>query len=284
MVMISKFNDLEKKNTLIRFGIVISCFTIWIFYRLFSQVDEKKWDYIYCFEDRLLTEFFLNTTIYISQNLWIRDFLLIAGSAFLDIFMVSFLVVYVIRGYSWGPLLHMALFYGLRGAVIQNLVIMQIYDTYVFEHPGFPSLIVPYFRAADFFYSGHTGCAILLGMQLADMGYPELKYVGIIISVFEGLILTVLRIHYSIDIVFGIIASHYIYYVSKFIAYYFDRLIPMTGEEGEVKGDLVEHYTKKFNDELKSNRNSVNQMKNGKCLSKSINNKNKENVEFEKNK
>ena len=219
--------ETQKTNIIVRLSLITCGFVIWLLYRYTLQSSDNKWDFIYCFEDRLLTSIFLPITNAISQNLYIRDLLLIASSAFLDVFMICFICVYISKGNSWAPLLHMGFFYGFRGAVVQNLVIMQIYDTYIFEYPGFPSLVVPYFRAADFFYSGHSGCALLLGLQMADMGYSELKYVGFLLGIFEGLVLTMLRIHYSIDIIFGLIASHYLYFVTKEIAKYADKIFPM---------------------------------------------------------
>lgn len=221
--------ETQKTNIILRLSLIACAFAIWLLYRysLRSSNNEKKWNFLYCFEDKLLSEIFLPITNYISQNLYIRDFLLITSSAFLDVFMICFICVYISKGNSWAPLLHMGLFYGLRGAVVQNLVIMQIYDTYIFEYPGFPSLVVPYFRAADFFYSGHSGCALLLGLQMADMGYAEMKYVGFLLGIFEGLVLTMLRIHYSIDIIFGIICGHYLYFVAKEVAKFADTIFPM---------------------------------------------------------
>ncbi len=256
----------QKINILIRFSLVILGFSIWLLYRFMLQSKNNEWKFLYCFEDRLLTTIFLPITNYISQNLYIRDFLLIASSAFLDIFMVCFICIYIAKGSSWGPLLHMGLFYGLRGAVVQNLVIMQIYDTYIFKYPGFPSLIVPYFRAADFFYSGHSGCALLIGLHMADMGYSEMKYVGFILSIFEGLVLTMLRIHYSIDIIFGIITSHYLYFIAKDIAYYLDWIYPMgllnnkgSNQEKEECSENKENYEIDKNKNISNRENPIDQ-------------------------
>jgi len=276
------FSESQKTNIIIRFFLVLFGFALWMLYRYMLQRSDKKWDFPYCFEDRLITKVFYNATIFISQNLYIRDFMLIASSAFLDIFMICFIFVYVTKGNSWAPILHMGLFYGLRGAVVQNLVIMQIYDTYVFEYPGFPSLVVPYFRAADFFYSGHSGCALLLGMQMSDMGYSEMKYVGFILGIFEGVVLTMLRIHYSIDIVFGLITSHYIYFVAKELAVYVDRICPMDVNNNEVdeKNNKTEELAANNNQQNKSfveDLSSDNYHKNKQFGKKS---KDKDNNEF----
>ena len=234
--MTISLNQIQITNILIKLAIVIIGFGIWMLYRFTLQKDDRKWDFIYCFEDKLITKVFAGATTYISQNLYIRDYLCIMSSAFLDIMMVTFLIVWVLKGNSWNPLIHMGLFYGVRGGVIQSLIVMQIYDTYLFEYPGFPSLIVPYFRAADFFYSGHSGCAVLLGLQLAEMGYSEMKYIGFILGIFEGFVLTILRVHYSIDIVFGIIISHYLFFVSRYVSKYVDMLFPM----GEYNKELID--------------------------------------------
>lgn len=220
-------SNLQVSNILIKLSIALIAFGIWMIYRFTLQQNDKKWTFNHSFEDKFLSSFLLGATNYISQNLYIRDYLLIMGSAFLDIFLVCFMITYIFKGNSWNPLVHISLFYFLRGAVMQSLIILEIYDTYIFENPGFPSMIVPYFRSADFFFSGHAGCSILIGLQMSDMGYTELKYFGFFLAIFEGFVLMVLRAHYSIDIVFGILISHYLYIISKYIGKYLDMLYPM---------------------------------------------------------
>ena len=69
----------------------------------------------------------------------------------------------------------MAGFYGIR-LVIQNLFLMKKPDGYIWEYPGFPSLVVPYGATNDFFYSGHMGGSLIATLEWAQYGK---KYVVI---------------------------------------------------------------------------------------------------------
>ena len=78
---------------------------------------------------------------------------------------------YIKFGNSIKPLIAFLLFYGLRG-IIQTFFLLDYYPIYLFTYPGFTSLSVPSSRAADFFYSGHTGCAFLITLNFKEMGEP----------------------------------------------------------------------------------------------------------------
>jgi hypothetical protein len=222
---------LKKKDILIRLSIVILSLAFWMAYRFYYLHDSKKpWTFNYCINDKLLTWAFYDLTRYAADNWYIRNFFLISGSNILDIYFISFLIVFIKKGNSWKPILHLLLFYGIRNVLVQGVFLFEIYDTYIFGDPGFPSIIVPFFRAPDFFYSGHAGCAVLTGLQFSDLGHPKLLYVGIIIALYEGFIMSVTRAHYSIDIIFGMMMAHYIYFLSEKLAKYTDKYIPVCGK------------------------------------------------------
>lgn len=217
----------KAKNIIIRLAIVNLCATFWFIYRHFYSKTIHEWTSRYCFEDKLLREVFHDLTMYISQNLNIRDILTITGSNLLDVFVVSFMFVYVLNGKSWKPFLHLGMFYALRGAIIQSVFLLEFYDTLLFANPGFPSLIVPFDRAPDFFYSGHVGCALIVGLSLHDMGYNEMFWVGLILAIYEAFVMTVLRAHYSIDVIFGLLVAHYLYFVAGKLSPWIDKMIPI---------------------------------------------------------
>jgi hypothetical protein len=156
---------------------------------------------------------------------------MISGSNILDVFFISFFILFVVKGNSWNPILHIILFYGVRNILVQQFFLFEIYDTYLFGDPGFPSIVVPFFRAPDFFYSGHAGCAVLTGLQFRDFGHPKLLYVGIIIAFYEGFIMCVTRAHYSVDIIFGMLIAHYIYFLSTKLSMYADKYLPVCGKK-----------------------------------------------------
>ena len=233
--------NLKKRDILLRLIVILLIGTFWMIYRLFYLTDSKStWDFKYCFKDKILLKGLGEVTKYISQNLNWRDFLLISGSNLLDIFSISFLIAFVKKGTSWNAIANFILFFGIRNLVVQSLILLEYYDTYLFNDPGFPSIVVPFQRAPDFFYSGHAGSAMILGLQFADLGYGHLKYVGIFLSAYEGFVMMVTRTHYSIDVVFGMLMAHYTYFLSKPVGRLLDKYLPFCNESNDrLNQDIV---------------------------------------------
>lgn len=64
---------------------------------------------------------------------------------------------YWIFNISTGRVIYaMAVFYLVR-AVTQGLVTLRFPEGYYWSDPNVPSIVVPYGRTSDFFYSGHCG-------------------------------------------------------------------------------------------------------------------------------
>jgi len=214
---------------------VVILLIIWILIRLFYlKEDPGVYDGLYCFNDKFLTVILKPITDFLSQHLLIRDLMLILGALFMDMGFLLFTIVYILRGNSWKEIFAIILFYGLRGS-FQSISFLQIYDTFIMEYPGFPSLMVPYFRTADFYYSGHTGASCLLALSYRDWGYTPIFYVYIFSTFYEALQMSIIRAHYSIDIIFGFIAAHYLFQISaKFSRSVLDVYLPIFGEKKSV--------------------------------------------------
>ena len=130
------------------------------------------------------------------KNLQLRDFFLLTGFLNLDILLLTFLAHYIRFGNSIKPLIGFLLFYVLRG-IIQNFFLLSYYPVYLFTYPGFFSIVVPYSRAADFFYSGHTGCATLVALNFRAIGEYKLFYYGCFVTFLQVVVMTVSRAHSS---------------------------------------------------------------------------------------
>jgi hypothetical protein len=63
--------------------------------------------------------------------------------------------------------------------------------------------------ATDFFFSGHTGLAVLGAVELARMGGRRWLYLGIVVVMFEATTVLVLRAHYTMDVFTGAVAARY---------------------------------------------------------------------------
>ena len=210
------------------------CFTflvIWIIYRLKrNSADELVVSSFYCFRDRYLIDYIYPITRFLSQNLHIRDLFLITGSNSLDVLMLSYVALYVKIGNSWRGILNLVLFYGIRG-VIQNHITLNYYHTYLYTEPAFFSIFVPVFKSPDFFWSGHCGITLIGALQFRNWGYKKTFYIGLLISFWEGVVMTSLRAHYSIDIIFGWLIAHHNFWMADIVADIMDKRFNIFGKQ-----------------------------------------------------
>src|SRR5262249_34189720 len=126
------------------------------------------------------------------------DGLLIVSSAFIDLFGIFLLGAWIF-GKSVRPFLGLVLLLGLRQG-FQALVALPPPAGMIWHYPGFPSLLVTYGVANDFFFSGHTAVAVLGAIELGRLGRPWLKVVGVLLAVFEATVVLALRAHYTMDV------------------------------------------------------------------------------------
>ncbi len=227
----------EKVKTLKK-RIVYTIAFCWIFYRLFFlRSDKGLQNFRYCFKDLILTDYLKHITDYLSQNLQVRDYVLILGSKLLDAVLPTYMVYFIFGGVSWHSVLVFALFYNIRGPLIQNLSGLEYYDTYLFGIPGYFSFSVPYFRAPDFFFSGHAGCAIACAFMFKKWGFNLLFYFAVLVGFVEGALMIVLRTHYFIDVIFGLIAGHYFFIWARVVAIPLDYFLPLSDEQRRINAE-----------------------------------------------
>ena len=69
--------------------------------------------------------------------------------------------------------------------------------------PGFPSLLVTYEVANDFFFSGHTAMAVYGGIELGRRFGRLGMGAGLMFAVFQVVVVLVLRAHYTMDVFTG---------------------------------------------------------------------------------
>jgi hypothetical protein len=205
---------------------------LFILYRIFQPNKDTLQEFPYQFCDKFLLNLFEGFTIFLSKNLQLRDFFLLTGFLNLDILLLTFLMHYIKFGNSIKPLFGFLLFYGLRG-LIQTFYLLDYYPIYLFNYPGFRSLSVPTSRAADFFYSGHTGCAFLVTLNLKEMGEFKLFIYGCFVTFMQMIVMTVSRAHYCIDVIFGLIVSHYCFIIANDYEVFLNKVFVCFASEEE---------------------------------------------------
>lgn len=217
--------------------ILICGLVIFIFYRITLPEENKLINFPHAFRDVVLLDYMETITIFLSQNLQLRDFTLLMGFMSLDAMMLVFVSYYIKHGNSFKPFICFLFFYGIR-AVLQSFYLLDFYPIYLFQYPGFFSFTVPTCRAADFFYSGHTGCAFLLALNFRSWGEKKLFYLGCVVTFIQMYVMTVVRAHYSVDVLFGLLVSHYVFVVMEDYCDIIDRIFPWfvsIKKENEVK-------------------------------------------------
>jgi len=95
----------------------------------------------------------------------------------------------------------------------------------IWHYPGFPSLLVTYHVANDFFFSGHTAIAVFGALELSRFRRTWLTWGAILLVLFEVLTVLVLRAHYTMDVFTGILAALSIARLSERLAPALERFL-----------------------------------------------------------
>jgi PAP2 superfamily protein len=160
---------------------------------------------------------------YFAHNATAANALLIVSSALIDV-LALFLLGSWLFGGTTRPFLGLFLLMTLR-QVMQAICALPPPPNMIWHDPGFPSLLVTYHVADDFFFSGHAAIAVFGAIELSRLHRNWLTVLAVLIAVFEIATVLVLRAHYTIDVFTGIVAALWIANLSERISPRLDRLI-----------------------------------------------------------
>src|SRR5438132_7448139 len=160
---------------------------------------------------------------YFSQNGGAANALLIASSGLIDA-LGLFLLGRWLFGGSVRPFLGLFLLMTLR-QLMQALCALPPPPNMIWHYPGFPSLLVTYHVANDFFFFGHTAIAVFAAIELSRLGRNWLTWGAILLVLFEVLTVLVLRAHYTMDVFTGILAALSIARLSERLAPALERFL-----------------------------------------------------------
>ena len=142
---------------------------------------------------------------YLVENPRVADALLITSSAVIDLFAI-FVLAAAIFGPTIRPFLGLLLLFFMR-QVCQALVALPAPEGMIWRYPGFPSLLVTYYVANDFFFSGHTAIGVYGAIEMARTGNRWLAVVGVVGAAYAAFSVLVLRAHYTMDVFTAVIAA-----------------------------------------------------------------------------
>lgn len=152
--------------------------------------------------------------LFFSQHIGLRHSLLIFSSMCIDLALLSSCIMWIFFGRSWRLIFSLFVFYISR-FLVQGLFQLKYPEGYLWEDPGILSLTVSYYKSNDFFFSGHVGLPIIVGLEFKEKGFTVM-YVFCLLSAFlEAFTMIVLRGHYCVDIITGAVMGHYVYMIVK---------------------------------------------------------------------
>jgi hypothetical protein len=160
---------------------------------------------------------------YFSQHPAAANAPLILSSALIDA-LGLFLLGSWLFGSSVRPFLGLFLLMALR-QLLQAMCALPPPPNMIWHYPGFPSLLVTYHVANDFFFSGHTAIAVFGAIELARLHRTWLTAAAVLLVFFEVATVLILRAHYSMDVFTGIVAALWVAHLVERISARLDRLI-----------------------------------------------------------
>ena len=158
---------------------------------------------------------------YFAQNTSAANGLLIVSSALIDA-LGLFLVGSWLFGGSVRPFLGLVLLMALR-QLLQALCSLPVPAGMIWHYPGFPSFLVTYHVANDFFFSGHTAIAVFGALELSRFHRKWLTSATILIVLFEVATVITLRAHYTVDVFAGILAALWVSRLSERLSPHLDQ-------------------------------------------------------------
>jgi hypothetical protein len=133
--------------------------------------------------------------------------LLIASSAIIDSLGILLLCKWIF-GSKLRPFAGLVITLLLR-EIVQGLVALPTPEGAIWHYPGFPSLLVTYGVANDYFFSGQTAIAVLGAAELIRARKPWLTGLALLMVVFEVSTVLCLRAHYTMDVFTGAVTALY---------------------------------------------------------------------------
>lgn len=167
------------------------------------------WDGLFALTSPL-NEFFI-------ANSLLRHLLLIFSSFLIDVQYLFFCFHYAFFGNSARPLIFLTIFYLFR-MFIQSIFMMRYPEGMAWDYPGIPSFSISYAYTTDFFFSGHVGILVFTSLE----NHCNKNYKMMVLSIFSVIVefnvMVVLRGHYSIDLISGMIFGHYFWGIANKLA------------------------------------------------------------------
>jgi PAP2 superfamily C-terminal len=162
-----------------------------------------------------------SANLYLHHHPVAANALLVVSSGIIDLLGIFLLSMWIFQSEP-RPFVGLVIVLGLR-QIMQACVALPAPPDAIWHYPGFPSLLVTYSVANDYFFSGHTAIAVLAATELARAGKRWITVGAVGIVLFEAATVLVLRAHYTMDVFTGLVTGLYAAYLAELIAAYARR-------------------------------------------------------------
>lgn len=135
----------------------------------------------------------------------VTNTLLIVSSIIIDFLAVFILSLWIFRG-DPQPFLGLVIVLALR-QLMQACIALPAPPGTIWRYPGFPSLVVTYGVANDYFFFSHTAIAVIGAITLASFKKRWLTVVAAGLVPFEVATVLALRAHYTMDVFTGLVTG-----------------------------------------------------------------------------
>jgi hypothetical protein len=198
--------NIDTRDIPARYVVFVGCIFFLIIGRFTVPTNDPT-----CIIDKMMDSL-KDVNAYILANPSVRDAMQITCSFFMDTMTLATLFYWIYRGNGGRLIIATALFYSTR-ALIQMIFYMPFPEGYWWYDPGLPSLVVPYGKGSDFFFSGHAGFVVICGAEWWKNNNPYMVTFIALGGLYTMFVLVVFRIHYSIDVFAGVIVAHWCFLV-----------------------------------------------------------------------
>ena len=185
-----------------------------------------------CFEDGLHSMFGSHYEFF-KENEGFKNTLLIMSGLLTDILLLVQLARFSRYGGTWRFMVAITLLYFLRSINTLFFKMKAPEGGDLWDHPGFPSLVVSYGSQNDYYFNPVVAVMVLLFMEFKYQQLYKLMWTALFCGLFNWYMCTALRGHYFIDNVGGVMHGCYVWFMAhNWLSYYIDvKLFGMTVHE-----------------------------------------------------
>jgi hypothetical protein len=162
-----------------------------------------------------------SANLYLHQHPGAANALLVVSSGIIDLLGIFLLSMWIVRSEP-RPFVGLVIVLGLR-QIMQACVALPAPPDAIWHDPGFPSLLVTYGVANDYFFSGHTAIAVLGATELARAGKRWITVGAVGIVLLEAATVLILRAHYTMDVFTGLVTGLYAAHLAERVTAYARR-------------------------------------------------------------